>query len=210
MIVALFEGIALGLTLALLAGPAFITLVQTSIYRGLASGFQVAVGVSLSDMTLIALSYLGVVRFFGDLEQHYPIGFIGGAVLIAFGFFTIKRKYKLYEQSKIKVPYSPKNIFKYLFKGYFLNIFNPFLLLFWISIVGLVSTKYGIKSNELIMFFTGIMGTIFITDIIKCITAHRLRKLMNLKALTWLNRIVGILLMIFGIALIIRITLTLI
>jgi len=46
---AVFNGVIYGLVLAVLVGPVFFTLIQTSIERGFKSGVYVAIGISLSD-----------------------------------------------------------------------------------------------------------------------------------------------------------------
>ena len=44
------QGILFGLTLSLMVGPAFFSLIQTSITQGFRSGSQLAMGVALSDV----------------------------------------------------------------------------------------------------------------------------------------------------------------
>ncbi len=204
---ALIEGIILGITLAFMIGPAFISLVQTSIYKGPASGIQFAAGIALSDFVLIALSYLGTLKILGSLQHQMPVGIIGGAILIAFGIYTFKRKTKISESSKINVALKPINIFKHLFKGFFMNIFNPFLLIFWIGVVSIVTTKYGFETAKTYLFFAGTITGVFLTDTVKCIIAHKIRNSLNFKMLIWVNRIVGIILVAFGLLLIVRVVL---
>ena len=62
----ILNGIISGLVLALLVGPVFFTILQTSIERGFGSGALVAIGVSLSDAFYITLTYLGVYRLFDN------------------------------------------------------------------------------------------------------------------------------------------------
>ncbi len=207
MIRALIEGVILGITLAFLVGPAFISLIQTSIYRGFASGIQFAIGIILSDFVLIALIYLGAIRFLSQFEHQLPVGIIGGIILIVYGIYTYNRKAKLSENTKIKVPFRPVSFYRYVFKGFFINIFNPFLLIFWLGVVSLVSAKYGVESREVVIFFSGTLGGVFLTDLVKCLVANRIRGFLNFKVLVWMNRIVGLMLIIFGLVLIVRVVL---
>ncbi len=205
MIRALIEGIILGITLAFLVGPAFIALIQTSIYRGFISGMQFAFGIVLSDFVLIALIYLGALKVFSNFEHQVFVGIIGGIILILFGVYTYRRKAKISQSSTINLPLRPANIFKYVFKGFFINILNPFLIIFWLSVVSLVSAKYGVRSPELAIFFAGTLGGVFLTDTVKCLIANRIRDFLNFKVLTWINRVVGFMLMAFGVVLIVRV-----
>ena len=157
MLTALIEGIILGITLAFLIGPSFIALIQTSIHRGLYSGLQFSAGVALSDLTLIALSYFGALHFLSADQNQFRIGLIGGLIVIGFGVVTFTRKHTIATPVNHEIKRKTENFFtgrffKYVSKGYFMNIFNPFLLIFWIGVMSLVSSKYEIPSKEIIVF----------------------------------------------------------
>ena len=209
MIWHLFQGIALGLTVALLIGPVFFTIIQTSIYRGFRSGVFVSLGVVLSDLTLIILSYIGILELLSNAHNQIFIGIAGGLLLIVFGFFTLKRKPSLKEketpQNKIKFK-NPRPL-TYIVKGYFMNIMNPFLLIFWITVMSVYTTSTKIGTSDVIIFFTGTLGTIFATDIIKCYIAKKIKRFITEVTLLWINRFVGIILMGFGIILIVKVLL---
>lgn len=201
---AFLEGIGAGIVLAFLIGPAFFALIQTSIYRGFYSGLQLALGIVLSDITLIGLSYLGALQLLSNEQNKYTVGIVGGIVLIIFGIITFSRKYKVPSQSKIEIRVKSDKFFKYVLKGYFINILNPFLIIFWLAVIAGVSAKYHIHSKETVIFFVGIIVTVFLTDTFKCFIAHKIKKYLNVKVLVFINRLVGILLIIFGIFMFIR------
>ena len=87
MIAPIWEGIILGLTLVIFFGfgPALFALIQTSIHRGLWSGFLLAFGVFLSDLALVGLCFLGAVKIISRPENHVVFGIISGVILIIFG-----------------------------------------------------------------------------------------------------------------------------
>ncbi len=199
------EGVILGITLAFLVGPAFVSLIQTSIHRGFYAGMQFAAGISLSDITLIALSYVGLLQILDSSRQYLTIGIIGGAIMISFGIITFKRKYSIPANIHINLKVQTGRFFKYFFKGYLLNIFNPFLLIFWVGVMGLVTTKYPIPSQEINIFFASCVMAVFGTDMVKVLIARKIRTYLNTKVLTLLNRIVGTMLVLFGIVLILRV-----
>lgn len=210
MITALIEGIIMGLTLAFLIGPSFVSLLQTSIHRGFYAGVQFAVGIALSDITLIALSYLGALQFLGAEHNQFRMGIIGGLIVIGFGIVTFTRKHQIASPVKLDIQVKTEGFFngkllKYISKGYFMNIFNPFLLIFWLGVMGLMSSKYGIPSKEIFIFFGGTVSAVFLTDIVKCIVANQIKKKLNGKVLTIINRIVGVCMVAFGLGLIIRV-----
>lgn len=207
MIASLFEGIILGITLAFLIGPAFIALVQTSIHRGMKSGLLFALGISLSDLFLISLSYMGAIQFLTNDSNQFIVGVIGGIILIGFGVVTFFKKYKVSAKKgiEVKVSVSGSGYLTYILKGFFMNILNPFLLIFWMGVMSFVSAKYGVATKEVVTFFTAAIVTVFLTDSIKCLIANQLRRFLNIEILTWVNRAVGLTLVIFGVVMFVRV-----
>ncbi len=203
----LIEGIILGVTLAFIIGPAFISLIQTSIYSGLRSGLLFALGITLSDLALISLSYLGAMQFLVNETNQFYVGIVGGLILICFGIFTFFKKYKVSSSKRIevKLTITGGGYIRFILKGFFLNLLNPFLLIFWIGVMSFVSAKYGVGTKEVVSFFTGAIAAVFITDSFKCIIANYIRKFLNITILSWVNRLVGIALVVFGVVMFIRV-----
>jgi threonine/homoserine/homoserine lactone efflux protein len=201
-----FKGIVLGLTVCFLIGPSFFALLQTSIHRGFKSGFFLCLGIVISDFTLIALSYIGALQILDNAKNQFTIGIVGGIILVAFGVYTFTRKIfiakdEVDDDIRVKTP----RPITYILKGYFTNIANPFLLIFWIGTMGLVSSQYEIGTNSVIIFFTGTLVTIFTTDIAKCFVANKLKQYLKPNILHWINYILGVALVLSGIILIIRV-----
>ncbi|HRY98902.1 MAG TPA: LysE family transporter [Bacteroidales bacterium] len=200
----LLEGILLGLTLAILLGPAFFALLQTAMHRGFRSAAILAMGVFLSDISMVYLSTIGAERVLENKGMHLYFGIIGGFVLIGTGIYTFTRKVVAARESELpelKVP----GPLTFLLKGFFLNITNPFLWIFWMSVVISVSSNYGINTPDMYVFFLGLLGTVILTDLLKCYGAHLISGLLKPRVLTTVNRVVGVFLVLFGILLIARI-----
>ena len=198
-----WEGMILGLTLAIMLGPAMFSLIQTSIHRGLYRGILLAGGIFLSDFALVLLCYLGALQVFGSEQNYLMFGIIGGAILVVFGIVTFMRKVHITEGNtlvNVKMP----GAFTYIFKGFFLNFANPFVWLFWISVMVTVSSRVDASPRDTEAFFAGALVTIFTTDIMKVLIASRLKRYLKPKLLIFVNHAVGVMLVIFGIYLVIR------
>ena len=91
-------------------------------------------------------------------------------------------------------------------KGFFLNIANPFVILFWITIIGYISQRaeYGKLDEYAIIFFAGTIFSVFSTDLLKSFIGYKIKKYLKPRIQLTINRIVGIVLALFGITLIIR------
>ncbi|MCE1167445.1 MAG: LysE family translocator [Sphingobacteriia bacterium] len=199
------NGILIGLTLALLVGPALFVLLQTSVHRGFKAGLLIALGIFLSDLTVIILTYQGFSQILGeDPRQNFYFSLIGGLILIIFGTVTFTRKpeesvKRENDDEDIKVP----GPMIYILKGYFLNIANPGVWFVWITAMVGVSSNYGVNSNGIIYFFAGAILTILSTDTLKCFVAHQLKGILTNHVIGLLNKAVGILLVAMGIFLVI-------
>ncbi|MFZ6013729.1 MAG: LysE family translocator [Bacteroidota bacterium] len=194
----ILNGILSGIVLAFLIGPVFFTILQTSIERGFWSGFFVAIGVSLSDAAYISLSYLGIYQLFDKGSFREYLAYFGGAVLLGFGFYylVIKSK-KLSTYGHAPVPY--KSPWRLMAKGFIINGLTPMVLIFWLGTVGIATTKFGYSTpGKAIPFFAAIVGTVFITDVIKAKLADRLRTVLTPKFIRTMNIVLGIVLLIFG------------
>ncbi len=205
------EGFLLGVTLSFLPGAAFFSLIQTSIHRGFMAGFFLAVGIFLSDITLVTLAYLGASQILADPDNQIILGVIGGIVLVLFGVYNFSRKGHVTDSKDIEV--KRPGIFTYIMKGFALNTLNPTVWFFWGSITVLgttrISTVQGVDNYEAIIYFGGILLAVFSVDNLKCFISHRIKKYLNNKVLTLINRLVGVMLIIFGMVLFYKVMLQL-
>jgi threonine/homoserine/homoserine lactone efflux protein len=210
MIRVFFEGIAWGLLVAISIGPAFFSIIQTGIDRGFKAAFYLALGILICDAFLIAICYLGLTSIFQSPTNNIYIGFVGGIILIIYGTYTYLKKPDILRRRSPKYktpPPPPSTHFKYIVKGFFLNIANPFIVLFWLTAVGYVTAQAeeGHLLKYVIVFFSGILMTIFGTDLLKSFIGNKIKKYLRPRVQFWINRIVGITLIIFGIVLMIRV-----
>ena len=201
----LLDGIILGLTLAIFFGfgPALFALLQTTIHRGLGSGIVLAIGVFLSDLALVGLCFLGAIQVINKPENNLAFAIISGTILIVFGIVTYTRKVpdaKTENGIKQKKP----GPITYLLKGFFLNIANPFVWIFWVGVVVSFTVEYDAKVNSLIIIFGSALLTVLITDILKCFASYKIKRLLTQKIMQRINHVAGIGLVLFGVFLILR------
>ncbi len=196
----LFEGLILGLTVAITLGPAMFALLQTSVKHGVKIGIFLALGIFASDLALVVGCYFGASQIVTNAKYHLILGIIGGIIMTTFGIYTFFKKVPKTEQveaiSEIKV--KKPGPLAYFFKGFLLNIANPFLWVFWITSVLAITATYGGDRRAVALFFTGTLATVLATDILKSILANKIKILGNPMVKLWMNRAVGLLFMIFG------------
>ena len=88
--------------------------------------------------------------------------------------------------------------FVFLAKGFVLNILNPFVWIFWFSAVAMVAGNMGGNKVSTCVFFTVILGTTWILELLKAWGAAKLKKFLDAERTTLINKIAGILLMLCG------------
>ncbi|MBU1014289.1 MAG: LysE family translocator [Bacteroidetes bacterium] len=200
----LIDGVILGLTLAIFFGfgPALFALLQTTIHRGFLSGLLLAIGIFLSDLVLVALCFLGAIQIISKPENGLAFGIVSGIVLIIFGIVTYTRQ----SQLKNGVDFNTKTpwIGTYIFKGFFLNIANPFVWIFWMGVVVGITANYEANVRSLYIFFTATLLTVLSTDILKCFASYKIKRFLTPNIMVWINRMAGIGLVLFGLFLIIK------
>lgn len=207
MLHSVFQGIILGLTVSISFGPALMALIQTSIKHGIKTGILLALGIFSSDLIVVIGAYFGASQIVTKNETQIIFGIIGGTVMIVFGLFSLLHKVNVNEKVEVvkEITVKRPGVMRYYFKGFFLNIANPFLWAFWITSVLAISSSY--RGNRLltVLFFTGTLGTILITDILKCILANKIKLAANPYVKLWINRIVGAIFILFGIFVVVNV-----
>lgn len=207
----IFWAILFGLFLGLIInmGPAFITLVQTSLDRGFKQASWFAFGVILNDAMVITLCILTSFEVtLQSQNQVYLFSIGAGIILILFGIYTFCRKVKEKKDKKEYLEEKSEQIVKnmektpawfiYLGKGFFLNILNPFVWLFWFSSVALIAGDMGGQKLNTIVFFALVLGVSFTLDILKSWGAAKLKQFFNAQRTTWMNKCAGVFLICFG------------
>lgn len=192
----LTNGILFGLVLACFIGPVFFALIQTSIQRGFYSGAAMAMGICLSDIIYISISYIGISQVIQSESLRAVFSVAGGGMMLALGLSSFRKP--VLAKSKQSDSIEPQKLWRYAVKGFLLNGVNPFVLLFWITVVSITSVEYNYTGVNAQLFFGMIILTVFITDLLKSYTAHRLRIFITERYITILNRVVGVALMAFA------------
>jgi len=201
----IIEGIIMGLTLSLFFGfgPAMVAEIQTSILRGFWAAVLLAFGVFLSDALLVALGFLGAVQIFEN--NKILLGLVGGIILIIFGIVTYRRPVMIkVENDDTDIKKAEPYFTTYILKGFFINITNPFIWIFWMGIVVGFTSSYKADILMLVSFFVSALGVVFLFDILKIFSAYKIKKYLQTHNIVWINRIAGVGLVIFGIYLVIR------
>ena len=202
MIHIFFDGIIWGIAIALMIGPSFFALLQTSIAEGFEWGFRFSLGIFLSDALCVFLAFLGTAQLFDNTNKLDFIGVVGGGIMVAFGIMTLLKK-----QFVAKKGMDLQRTGKYwiIIKGFLMNLLNPGAIVLWIGAVATISSKYDFYTKKVVVYFAGTLCTVFFTDVLKAFIARRIRDFLKPDVLLTINRIAGIIVIIIGLSLIYRV-----
>jgi threonine/homoserine/homoserine lactone efflux protein len=198
----IWKGITLGLLLSIAVGPVLFSIIKQSINNGVKGGIAFVIGVSLSDISLVVASNFFTELFTSLDARREEIGIIGSTFLISVGiYYLFFKKVKVNEQgAQVLRVFRKRDYLRLFLTGYLMNILNPAIIIFWLT----TSTAFiYLTFNHRVVIFSIALIFVLVSDIAKVILAGRLRKRLTVKNITLLNRINGMILIGFGIALII-------
>jgi threonine/homoserine/homoserine lactone efflux protein len=200
LIAALLKGLALGLMLSISVGPVIFSILKQSINNGLKGGFAFIIGVSASDITLVVVSNIFTVMFDNLLNYKVPIAIGGSALLIALGIYvTFFKKLKVDESGVLVIEVTTHDYIKIFLAGFFINTLNPSVIGFWL----LTSTSLLAQSlNYRLVMYTTCLILVGAFDVAKVLLAGRIRQKLTPHNIHIINRVSGMILISFGVALI--------
>ena len=196
---ALVKGITIGLLLSIAVGPVLFAVIKHSINNGYRGGFAFAIGVSLSDISLVLLANLFTELFLALRVYEKAIGIGGSVLLICIGiYFLIFKKIHADDAGKLILKQRGKDILAISLSGFFMNLMNPGVILFWLTI-GTSLITY--SAPQRLLIYGVALGTVLTFDFLKVLLAGRIREKLNLRTVQLLNRVSGIIYIVFGVVL---------
>ncbi len=200
MLEAMLKGLTFGLLLSIAVGPVLFSIIKQSLNNGHRGGFAFIIGVSVSDISLVLVSNIFTELFNSLKEYKTEIGVAGCVLLVSMGvYFLFFKKVKVNEEGKQVFKFRKSDYVKIFLSGYFMNTLNPAVFIFWIT------TSTAIISHSVqqrIVIFVTCLVWMLGTDILKVLLAGKIRNRLTPHNIHIINRINGIILIVFGIALI--------
>ncbi|MGV6845243.1 MAG: LysE family translocator [Lutibacter sp.] len=199
------DAVLIGFFLAFMIGPVFFMLIQTSILKGFRAAFIFDLGVVLGDVFFIVLSYFGSKSLLEKIKDDPRLFYIGGLILIIYGIIVYLDKSRKNATEAESIPIKVKsNYLKLFIKGFLLNFINVGVLGFWLGMIVVVGANLNMNPAKIFNYFSVIIISYLITDIFKILLAKQLKKKLTSTVIYKLKRIMGIILIVFGIVLIIK------
>jgi threonine/homoserine/homoserine lactone efflux protein len=199
-IIPILKGIGQGFLISILSfGPSFFTLINSGIKGGKAEGMRVALGIFLSEFIMALICFFGLSRFFILPEFQLGFSFFAAAAISYIGIRGFYKKYQQFLRS-IEQPAAKSKSF---FKGFILNLINPFVLLLWVGLLAIVSVYYD-KTDpnyeiSILINLISILFTLFLLDLGKVYLSDFLGRKLSRRVYYYINKYFGLILLIIGI-----------
>jgi threonine/homoserine/homoserine lactone efflux protein len=197
----------LGFILSISIGPVIFAIIKQSLTNGKRSGYAFVAGVSSSDFILLFICNFFTSLFNLVLSHKSTIALAGAGFLFLMGLYTLFFKKMKLENMGIDGAHktvSIKNLLSSYFSGFLMNTLNPSVFLFWFAWTAAINTSADDTPNpvqyKLIVFGT-CLGFVLLSDLIKVFLAGKLRPRLTEKNLLWINRVSGMIILIFSAAL---------
>ena len=197
MITDLFTAISIGFFLSFVLGPVFFVLIETSITKGFRAAISLDLGVVLADVFFIIFCYYTSKQLVDYINNQPGLFVLGGSILLVYGAYIFTQRKK--EDKKIQLEESSTNYIGLFIKGFALNIINIAVLLFWAGVILVVVPNLN-KTNSLgvFTFFTTILSTYFLTDVLKIFIAKKLTSKINTENTAIIKTILSLILVVSG------------
>lgn len=203
----LFKGLLLGLILSISIGPVIFAIIKQSLTNGRRSGYAFVAGVSSSDLVLLFICNAFTSLFNLVLNHKSTIALAGAGFLLLMGLFTLffkKLKLESMGEDGVHKPVFIKDLIASYFSGFLMNTLNPSVFLFWFAWTAAINTSAEETPNPLqykLIVFGACLSFVLLSDLLKVFLAGKLRPRLTEKNLLWINRISGIIILIFSAAL---------
>ena len=201
MFEAILLGLGAGLISSFLTGPVFFSMIKTSIEKGFKAGFSLAVGVIISDVILIGIVVFGSQFFEYKSSFDKYVGFIGGAFLFAVGLYYLFATASINYENRTLQKVSKRG---YLIKGFLMCILTPSTLMFWVIVSSIISVKLNNRLDEKLFCFFIAMATQLTIDGLKSYYSSKLRHRIKDSALKTLNKVAGVIIILFALWLVFK------
>jgi threonine/homoserine/homoserine lactone efflux protein len=190
--------IFLGLSLAAPIGPVNAAQLDRGIKNGFFHAWLVGLGATVADALYMFLVFVGVVQFIKIPIVQTFLWLFGFFVLVYTGIESVSGAGRIQiDNMKSKRESHAKSFFS----GFFMSLFNPLTILFWLGIFGSILAKtvttYG--TEEVILYSVAIFIGITVWDLTMASFASTLRKYLTTRLLTVISIISGFSLIGFGV-----------
>ncbi|MBN1144026.1 MAG: LysE family transporter [Bacteroidales bacterium] len=174
----IIKGFITGLLLSICVGATFFMLMETSMSRGFKTALWFDLGVVLCDTVIIIAVYFFATWITHTIIQNAYFNLAGGLVFVGFGL-----NYILLRHRSDTLPQLKNRNLKLFMNGFFINLMNPSVILFWLGTMAFSLSKLKLNGQQAILYYGTTLLVMALFDVIKAYFAYRISSFINKKVL---------------------------
>lgn len=197
MIELILSAVGLGIMLSLVfIGPIFFLLIETSFCRGPRHAIALDLGVIAADILCIAAAFFASGDLVQLIDKHPGFYRITALIILVYAIYMMVSKTKMHLPGEEKL--ISQNYFRTFLNGFFFNILNIGVVLFWLVTVISVRNAYP-DLDEFLLYMTLVVATYLFIDFIKIYLAKQFHYKLTDRLATRIRNVVGFILLIFSV-----------
>ena len=197
MLELVLSAVGLGIMLSIVfIGPIFFLLIETSFSRGPRHAFTLDLGVVLADVLCIVMAYYASSDLVQLIDKHPGFYRITAIIVLIYGIYMIVSKTKMHLPGEEKL--IGQNYLKTFLNGFFFNILNIGVVLFWLVTVISVRNSYP-DIRDFLLYMGLVVGTYLMIDVFKIYLAKIFHNRLTQKLANTIRSWVGVILIAFSI-----------
>jgi len=196
----ILKGFIIGIIVSAPMGPVGILTVQRTLNKGRMEGLATGCGASASDFLYAIVTGYGM-SFIVDIIENPAIALIikivGSVLLFAFGVYTfrsIPRSKKVIDD--IPTPTETGTLYSYAASGFAVTVSNPLIIFMFLALFGQFTFILSDNIVPQIMGYLAIIAGAFCWWFSLTWLIDKVRSRFNQRVLWWINRIIGITVMV--------------
>ena len=202
MIQDILMAIPLGILLCFLIGPVFFVVLETAATKGIRAAIVFDLGVITADLIFIAIAIFSSYRLINSIKDEPALYIFGGLIMVTYGlisFIKLNKASKTINDS-IELEFIRNDYKSLYFKGFILNFINVGVLGFWLLVALTFGPILELKTSRLVVFFTSVIITYLLIDLVKMFLAKKLKNKMTPLNILKIKKLTSILLIVFGLS----------
>ena len=203
----ILKGFFIGVIVSAPLGPVGVMCIRRTLNKGRWPGFMTGVGASLSDLIYAAITAYGmsfVFDFINNAHNMFVLQLVGSVLLFGFGVHTFRTNPHAYRTNPMgkftPPPVSKSKLIYNSFTGFALAISNPLIILMLVALFARMSFVLPeLELNERVAGYAAIlMGALTWWFSITWLVS-KLGKRFDVRGIWILNRVIGAVVMLFGV-----------
>lgn len=197
MLELILSAVGLGIMLSLVfIGPIFFLLIETSFSRGPKHAMTLDLGVVAADIICIVASYFASGDLVQIIDKHPGFYRITAFIVFIYALYMIVSKTRMHLAGEEKL--INQNYIKTFFNGFFFNILNIGVVLFWLVTVISVRNAYP-ETKEFLLYMVLVVATYLVIDLFKIYLAKIFHDKLTQVLANKIRKAVGFILIAFSI-----------